>query len=557
MFNSLKLEPFVTPPIQGLLRPDWLVSASQNLSLPLTPAHSAPPIPRIVVAHPPPLMMPTPEEIAAAAAAADLAAARSRRQKGTSNIGIDHFKTGVDDFDEWVDLFESAVNLATKAPTVAEKHAEYWEWLKLRLDKPARAILTQAKAKVNDVAQAENRSATWPELKDALTLLLVDPHEKQKWHMKYMTVKWDGIESLHVFASRVISSVNKFDKKFDEAYRIREYFLRFRMGLPKNPYRDAIDMNVSFEDGTIDKAMIIALRTQMTQANAGENQYKQVSFDSAPSPASYGNVMVSDQYVAVSTPGGASAPPPKLYGNASMQDSRTSSLETSLAGINTQLENMSVDFRSYGSRIGTLEKDVESIKRSSSSSQGQYPNPWPPQNQGQWFYPNYWPPQGGYTTPFRPPSPHRSQSPHRSNQQFRSQSPRSSQQTRPPSPHQSNQQYQQQYQQQPQYSGQQYRSPNRAGQQGRSPSPHSSQRGRSPNNSGQQRYFPSPGKAHPSNTHPKYQQPPKSNEQYRAIDTGDEASGYETEVDPDVEVARLHEQLEKAKAKAKAKRGGN
>ena len=589
MFYSLKLEPFETPP-DSLLRPDWFSKeATPNLPqlCPLT-TRSAPPISQLGVAHPPPLMMPTPEEIADAAAAA----ARSRRPKGTSAIGIEHFKSGVDDFEEWVELFECAVNLATKAPTAAEKQADYWEWLALRLDKPARAILAQAKVNVNGVAQAENRTATWAELKAALTLLLVDPHEKQKWHMKYMTVKWDGIESLHAFASRVITSVNKFDKAMDLAYRTREFFLRFRMGLPKQPYQDAIDMNMSFEDGTIEFAKIIALRAQLTLANAGEGE-KHVNFANASMPTRYGMVTVSDQYVAMAPPGdaiagapsNAGAPPPKVYGNASMQDSRTSTLETSLAGIDTKLENINVNLRQYDSRIGTLEKDFESMKRSGNPGPPNpvYPNFWPPPNQGQWGYPNYWPPQGyagGYSVPFRPASPHRSQSPHRSGQTYRPQSPnRSFQPNRPTSPRHSTQQYQQQQpqypnqqyqqqqlqypnqqhqQQQPQYPTQQFRgqSPNRSGPQGRPQSPRSSQRGPSPNRSGQ-KYFPSPGKAHPSTTHPKYQQQGTSNDQYRAVDTGDEASGYESEKDQNAEVAHEMAELEKKMAKLRAKAKGN
>ena len=574
MYHSFKLDEFATPPHGSYLRPDWLVNNNTPESLVplLESTRSAPSTYQGVIAHPPPLMMPTPEEIADAAAAA-AAAARSRRPKGTSAIGIEHFKSGVDDFDEWIELFECAVNLATKAPTAAEKQADYWEWLALRLDKPARAIFAQAKVSVNATAQAANRTATWSELKEALKLLLVDPMEKQKWHMKYMTVKWDGIESLHTFASRVVTSVNKFDKDMDLAYRTREFFLRFRMGLPKLPYQDAIDMNMSFEDGTIEFAKKIAIRAQLTQSNTGENQFKQVSFESTPVRAGYGNVMVSDQYVAVATPGGAKAPdgakaPPPVYGNASMQDSRTSSLETSLAGIDTKLENLSVDMRSYNSRIGTLEKDVETIKRSGSSAQPQYPNYWAPPNQSPWYPPNYWPPQGGYTAPYRPPSPHRSNqpyssnpqyrppSPHRSNQPYRPPSPhRSNQLSRPPSPGHSSQQYQQPQQQFPnqQYPNQQYRtqSPNRSNPQSRPPSPRSGQRPPSPN-----RQFPlSPGKHYTPQTHPKQQHSGASGGNYRAIDTGDEASGYESEADP--EVARLHAELEKAKAKAKAKKGGN
>ena len=537
MFYSLKLEPFETPP-DSLLRPDWFSKEATPKLLQLCPltTRSAPPISQLGVAHPPPLMMPTPEEIADAAAAA----ARSRRPKGTSAIGIEHFKSGVDDFEEWVELFECAVNLATKAPTAAEKQADYWEWLALRLDKPARAILAQAKVNVNGVAQAENRTATWAELKAALTLLLVDPHEKQKWHMKYMTVKWDGIESLHAFASRVITSVNKFDKAMDLAYRTREFFLRFRMGLPKQPYQDAIDMNMSFEDGTIEFAKKIALRAQLTLANAGEGE-KHVNFANASMPGRYGMVTVSDQYVAMApprdtaiagAPSNAAALPSKMYASASMQDSRTSTLEASLAGIGTQLENLNVNMRQYDSRIGNLEKDVESLKRSGNPGPPNpgYPNFWPPQNQGQWYHPNYWAPPRLFGCLDG------------STQQYQQQQPQYP-----------NQQYQQQL---PQYPTQQYfaQSPNRSGQHARPPSPRSSQRGPSPNGSGQ-KYFPSPGKSHPSTTHPKYQQQGTSNDQYRAVDTGDEASGYESEMDQEAEVAHRLAELKEKMAKLKAKKG--
>ena len=517
---------------------------------------------------------PTPEEMAAQAAQAAQAvyANRTSRPKGTSNIGIEHFKSGVDDFDEWVVLFESAVNLATMATTLAEKHASYWEWLPLRLDKPARAMHAQAKDQVQAHARAQNpvRDATWPELRTALESLLIDPLEGHKWHAKLMTIKWDGIESLHVFASRVISAVNKFDKNMDETYKEREYFLRFRMGLPTQPYQDAIDLNVGFEGGTLEKAKLVALRVQLTQMNTGKEQ-KQVGFANALMPSNYGNVSSSDQYVAMAAPSGpkdSSAQPSKVYGNASMQDNRTSSLEASLAGIHTKLENISVDMRSSDSRLTTLEKDVEAMKRPGNPAPNMTPNMnpnfWPPQNQGQWYQPNFWQPQGyatGYTAPFRPPSPHRSASPHRSNHQPRPLSPhRSNQQYRSPSPRHATQ-YQQQPQhqsQQPQYQNPQYRSqsPNRSGHQGRPQSPRSSQRGPSPNRSGQKFYPPSPGKLHPSTTHPKYQQSGTQHDQFRAIDTGDEASGYESGVDPDAEIARLHEEMERMK-EMKAKRKGN
>ena len=404
-------------------------------------------------------------------------------EDGTSDIGVEHFKSGVDDFEEYVELFEAAVNLATRATSDAEKQQAYWEWLPLRLDKPARAILTRAKEQVQAQAQALDtpRDATWSELREALKILLIDPQEERRWHMKLMTVEWDGIESLHAFASRVIMSVNKFDKKFDEAYRTREYFLRFRMGLPKNPYQDAIDMNVSFEDGTIDKAMIIALRAQLTQSNQGENQYKQVSFDSVPVPASYENMSPSDQCVPTAAHGdharsGApihlGAPRPELNVGPWICDSRTLNIDSSLASINARLEDLDVGMRSGNSRLTALENDMDGLKR------GAYSN--------QWNNPYLWPSQSHYPQPYQNwPNPQYHQG--WPNQQYL-----------PNAPHSQN-------------------------------PPYSSQNDTSYEHRGEE-------------------------ESCRAIDTGDEASGYD--VDPEVEVDRLSRALEEAKAKARAKQGG-
>ena len=584
MFHSFILDEANTPPQGSLLRPNWLVNART-----LPPKYlrgntrSAPPAPPAPpAARPRPLMMPDDVQIAAAAGPV-----QPRGPKGTSHIGIEHFKSGVDDFDEYVEMFEKAVDLATKAPTQADREKAYWDWLLLRLDKPARAILSQAIVTVEAAARAANRPATWQELKDELKTLLIDPHEEYKWHAKLMTIKWDGVEAFHALASRVISAVNKFDKAMDEAYKKREYFLRFRMALPKEPYQDAIDMNIGFTSHSIKDAILIAQRAQLIQSNKGDSdQHKQVTFAAGTLPARYGDVKVSDGYVATAPMGSApsrapshsGAPPHQLFGNADIQDSRTSSLESSLAGINTNLENLRVDMRSYDSRIGNVEKEVESLKRAGSSGQGQNPNFWPPQNQGPWLFPNYWPPQGGYqppqggyqppqggySAPYRPPSPYKSNSPHRSNQNNRPQSPhRGNQQNRPNSPRQSTQSYnkpQSQYpnQQYPnqQYPNQQHRSqsPNRSNQYYKPPSPRAGQRPASPNRSNQQYFPPSPGKQFPQQSFPNQQYNFNSND-FRPIDTGDEASGYESEVDPEAEVARLQEELEKAKAKAKAKRG--
>ena len=314
----------------------------------------------------------------------------SEDEDGTSDIGVEHFKSGVDDFDEWVVLFESAVNLATMATTVAEKQTAYWEWLPLRMDKPARAMHAQAKNQVQAQAQAQNppRDATWPELRTALEALLIDPLEGHKWHAKLMTIKWDGIESLHVFASRVITAVNKFDKNMDNSYKQREYFLRFRMGLPKEPYQDAIDLKVGFEGGSIEKAKKIALRAQLTVSNKGENQYGQVSFASGSVPPRYENISPPDQYDP--TPAHAHASDHAL--SHSGAGPWTLNIEASLASINTRLEDLHLGMRSHNSRLGALERDMDEIKRGVDSSQWNNPYLWPPQSHYPPPYP-HWPSQ--------------------------------------------------------------------------------------------------------------------------------------------------------------------
>ena len=305
MFFSCKLDE--SRPQESLLRPDWLVNAANHNWLAnyrtLPPGtrlnqttRSAPPVSPLVP-YPPRLIMP--DDLANPPAAA---VARPRGPKSTSNIGIAEFRSGIDDFDEWSDMFESAVDLATRAPTPEEKEEAYWDWLKLRLDKPARAIYKQGKQQVLAHAATENRAPTWSELKDVLRILLIDPQEEYRWQTKLMTIKWDGVESFHVLASRVINAVDKFDRKMDDAYKKREYFTRFRMALPKEPYQDAIDMNVGFDDPSIEKAKLYALRAQLTQQNKGENQFKQVTFASASVPSHFGNVTESDQYVAIAPP---------------------------------------------------------------------------------------------------------------------------------------------------------------------------------------------------------------------------------------------------------------
>ena len=548
MFYSVKLDPCENPAQNSLLRPDWVIdSLNPNPLLLSHITRSAPPGALASIA-PPPLMMPLTAEETGAVAAAAVAAVRGAREdraRTTSQIGIEFFKSGVDDFDDWVELFEKAVNLATRPPNDTERHNLYKEWLSLRLDKPARAILAQAEARTHATAQALTapRDATWPELKEELKSLLVDPNEEYKWDNHLMTIKWDGVESFHALASRVITAVNKFNKKMDQKYKAKEYYIRFRMALPRVPYQDAIDMACGFKDRSIERALEFAHRAQIIQANRGDDQ-KQVSFAAAAVHGQYASALVSDQYVATPGPGvpdslvapNRSGAPSSSnqYANAAMQDNRTTSLESSLAGINTQLENLNTNMRTYDSRLGSLERDMNGMRTDLSGMKGAvYCNPWNnpnswPQNQNQ---------SGGYTTPFRAPSPHKPNSPHRSNQPYRPTSPhkqnqphQTNQPFRPPSPHGSTNQ-------------QRSSSPHKQSNQHRSPSP---RRSGSPGSFSKQSYGQQPGQGGRS-------QSGGSKENYRAVDTADEAS--ETE-DPDVEVARLNEALEKAKARAQSKRQG-
>ena len=314
---------------------------------------------------------------------------RPKEPKGTSEIGIDKFKSGVDDFDEYVEMFEKAVDLATKATAKADKEKAYWDWLLLRLDKPARAILSQAEATIKATAQTENRQPTWQELKDELKTLLIDPHEAYKWHAKLMTIKWDGVESFHALASRVISAVNKFDKAMDDAYKKRECFLRFRMALPKEPYQDSIDMKIGFTSHSINDAILIAQRVQLTQTNKGENLcFASEGVSEQCVPAAHPTAHPFAFPTALGAPIQLGAPPtPNFNPGSGMDELMTPTIETSLASINTRLDGMSLDMRSFDSRLGALERDVDGWKRGACSSQQSNPYFWPPQTQYQPPYP--------------------------------------------------------------------------------------------------------------------------------------------------------------------------
>ena len=248
-----------------------------------------------------------------------------RQEKAASSINVKDFKSDVDDFEEWVELFEKAVKLATNVRDEPTLHYLFKEWLPLKLDNAAHALLKQA------------TKVQWPALKDELIGLLVDPQEKYKWQAKLTTIKWDGKESFHTLAARVIVAVNKYDKEMPDEFKKREYYFRFRAAF-KKPMRRFIDMGCPADTRNIEAAKEVALRYQLTTVDDdGDGDEK----DALKSVA---------------------------FASANLHADRATGLETALAGITTQLENLSVTMRTYDERLASLEAD----RRGASGSQGGY-----------------------------------------------------------------------------------------------------------------------------------------------------------------------------------------
>ena len=355
-----------TFPKRGDLRPIEENSDEEDFDDPADPIPADPvdPADPALVFHPPPAM--------------------ARAERATHSIGVDTFKTGVDDFNEWIDLFEKAVKLATNVRDEDSLHFLYKEWLPLKLDKEARALLIQASA------------VNWPALKVELKGLLVDPQEKYKWLAKKTTIKWNGKESFHALASKIKAAIDRYEKDMPNEYKEREHFFRFRLALPKD-YRDAIDMGCGETDRTIKKAVEMAQRTQMTQSD--DTEAKSVDF------------------------AGAS------FAGAALEENRTSSVELALAGITTQLENLTVSIRNVDTRIRAQDDRLRSLEKSApygsgnyrddnrsrgySPSRGQYGQNFQQYSSGA-SYPSY-PPKPGYS-PARNQQP--SYSPNRDRRNF-------------------------------------------------------------------------------------------------------------------------------------------
>ena len=242
-----------------------------------------------------------------------------RHERGASSINVRDFRPDEDDFEHWVLLFEKAVKLATN---VREKQALYdlfLEWLPLKLHSTAYATYRQAK------------STTWPTLKEELIGLFIDPQERYKWQANHTTIKWDGKESFHHLAARIIQTVDKYNKGMPDVYKVREYFLRFRSAF-KKPMRRVIDMGCPASNRTIEMAKEVALRYQLSLADDdGE------AGDADPLKGA-------------------------AFANANLHPDRARNLEKAMTGITTHLESLAFSLRQMEDRLGDIEDRVNLLE---------------------------------------------------------------------------------------------------------------------------------------------------------------------------------------------------
>ena len=247
--------------------------------------------------------------------------AQGRVEKPATSINCKDFRSDVDDFEQWVTKFERAVKLATNVRDDDQLAYLYKEWLPLKLDDAAYAIWMQT------------TKTRWLDLREELIGLLVDPQEKYKWQAKLTTIKWDGKESFHALASRVKRAVDKYDKEMSQDYKNREYYFRFRAAF-KKPMRRCIDMGCSEGNRTIEAAKDIVLRYQITTADDEGHDKGE-----------------SDDLRGVA------------FASASLHPDRATSIETTLAGIVTKLEDMSISIRDNSNRLASFENQMRDLRR--------------------------------------------------------------------------------------------------------------------------------------------------------------------------------------------------
>ena len=243
----------------------------------------------------------------------------SRLERGASSINVRDFHPDQDDFEQWVKLFEKAVKLATNVRDIAALRDLFLEWLPLKLHATAYVTYLQA------------TKTTWPALKEELIGLFIDPQERYQWQAKFTTLKWDGKESFHNLAARVVQAVNKYDKEMPDEYKVREYFFRFRNAF-KKPMRRIIDMGCPANNRTLEMAKEVALRYQLSTAD-------------------------DDGEATDGDPKGVA------LASANLHPDHATSIETAIAGITTRLENLSVSVRRINDRLDRFDSRLNAVER--------------------------------------------------------------------------------------------------------------------------------------------------------------------------------------------------
>ena len=230
--------------------------------------------------------------------------------KAVHSIPVKEFRSGIDHFDEWIKLFEKAIGIsyqtatagATAAAAAAALETAYKQWLPLKLDDKARLVY-------DGVADGE-----WAQFKSDLRKALIDPQDEYLWHVRRVTIIWDGVESFRSLGTRIMRAVDTYHTE----NRANEYFFRFRMALPKD-YKKAIDLGCAKGNRTIDNAIDIAERLRVADIDASE-----------------------DTTITPTTPTAASLPTPKAvsFSGAAMSDDRLKSLELAVQGMSIRLDNV-------------------------------------------------------------------------------------------------------------------------------------------------------------------------------------------------------------------------
>ena len=114
-------------------------------------------------------------------------------------LAVGDFRTDQDDFKDWVGRFEAAVELAYPSADAEARKGHCLKWLPLKLDATARSTYQNV------------TGVDWNDIKTELAKLLVNPEDRYNWLARKTTIMWDGKESLHNLATRIVQAVNKYD----------------------------------------------------------------------------------------------------------------------------------------------------------------------------------------------------------------------------------------------------------------------------------------------------------------------------------------------------------